>query len=275
MKCFYHKSDLDGHCSGAIVKLHNPKCEMIGVDYNDTIYSFPAVNQGEEIFVVDFCFPMDEMNVLNAIGELHWIDHHKTSIDKAHEIGFLASGGQNLEIGTAACELTWEYFSNEITPLSIQMLSKYDVWNHDDPKVLPFQWGMRANSNTLPDNLDFWRKVFKSEEFFEDTIEKGMVILKYQENQDAQYAKGMSYETEFEGYRAIVMNKAYANSKAFDAVYDPEKHDIMVLFGVKPGQCKYSIFCVKSEIDVSVIAQKYGGGGHRGAAGFYSKELIL
>ena len=35
MKCFYHSADLDGQCSGAIVKLARPDCELVGIDYGD------------------------------------------------------------------------------------------------------------------------------------------------------------------------------------------------------------------------------------------------
>jgi nanoRNase/pAp phosphatase (c-di-AMP/oligoRNAs hydrolase) len=108
-----------------------------------------------------------------------------------------------------------------------------------------------------------------------EIITTGKTILKYETQQNAMYAKGMAYEAEFEGYKAIVINRAYANSKVFDAVYDPRKHDIMILFGVKPDEIKYTLFCDKPEIDVSKIALKYGGGGHRGAAGFYSEKLLV
>ena len=45
MKCFYHSADLDGHCSGAIVKMVYPECELIGINYGD---KFPdSQNIGE------------------------------------------------------------------------------------------------------------------------------------------------------------------------------------------------------------------------------------
>jgi len=276
MKCFYHKSDLDGHCSGAIIKLQYPECEMVGVDYSDDIMDFNLdFEPGEDIYVVDFRFDMGTMETLSDDYRLHWIDHHKTFIEEAHAAGFIASGGQLLVIGQAACELVWEYlFPKEKAPVPVWLLGRYDVWDHEDERVMPFQWGMRNFPNTLPDNIKLWADVIRSPDYFCEIMLTGRTLLEYQKNQDAKYAKGMSYEMEFEGYRAIVMNKAYANSKAFDAVYDPEKHDIMILFGVKPGKCKYSIFCDKPEIDVSEIAKRYGGGGHRGAAGFFSDKIL-
>lgn len=275
MKCFYHKTDLDGHCSGALIKLQYPDCEMIGVDYADYVRDF-KVRLGEVVYVVDFRFPIDEMEWLSSFAKLHWIDHHKTSIDEAHETGFLASGGQHLEIGKAACELVWEYlYPGEKAPVSVWLLGRYDVWDHVDERVMPFQWGMRNFADTLPDQVIFWADVIRSPSYLTEIMNTGRVLLEYQRVQDMKYAKGMAYEAEFNGLRAIIMNKAYANSKAFDAVYDPEKHDVMVMFAIKPGQYKYTLFCDKPEIDVSAIAKKYGGGGHRGAAGFFSDKILI
>lgn len=276
MKCFYHKSDLDGHCSGAIVKRAYPNCECIGVDYNDTLESLGATFEatGEKVFVVDFRFNEADMNWLNSNTDLHWIDHHKTSIDRAHETGFLSSGGQLLEIGRAGCELTWEYLNESKLPDTVLLLGRYDVWDHADERVLPFQYGMGEHKDTLPESA-IWQRLFDCDgRRVGETTERGKVILAYQDKQNAIYAKGMAYEGEINGLRAIIMNKAYANSKAFDAVYDPQKHDVMVLFGIKEDEYKYTLFADKDNVDVSAIAKKHGGGGHKGAAGFYSKSRI-
>lgn len=275
MKCFYHKSDLDGHCSGAIIKQNYPNCEMIGVDYKDRIKQF-LIRPDETIFVVDFSFPMDDMFTLNNISTLHWIDHHKTSIDEVTKFKFIATGGQSLEIGKAGCELTWEYiYPSKPMPISVMLLGRYDVWDHKDLRVLPFQFGMRTLTDTHPDQIFLWSKIFNSNDYVLELINIGNIILNYQKIQDDMYAKGMSYETEFEGYRAIVLNKPFSNSKVFDSVYDPNKHDIMIIFGVKPKQIKYTLYSNKPSIDVSKIAKKYGGGGHKGAAGFYSDRLLF
>lgn len=33
---FYHSADLDGFCSGAIIKYSFPECELIPINYGDT-----------------------------------------------------------------------------------------------------------------------------------------------------------------------------------------------------------------------------------------------
>jgi len=53
MKCFYHSSDLDGHCSGAIVKQEYADCEMIGIDYGNK-FPWDSIEIRETVFMVDF-----------------------------------------------------------------------------------------------------------------------------------------------------------------------------------------------------------------------------
>ncbi len=279
MKCFYHKTDLDGHCSGAIVKMRHPECEMIGVDYADNMidltkkYTFMT---GEVIFVVDFSFPRSDMEGLSINNDLHWIDHHKSAIEKME--GFECQGIQ--ENGKSGCELTWDYLNPEVEmPLAVKLLGRYDVWDHRDNLVLPFQYGFRTFEETLPDS-PVWSMFLKLDspgtmDDIHDVIKTGNIIMNYEFKQNEMYAKGMSFEVEFEGFRAIAINKAFSNSKIFDSVYDPDKHDIMIIFGYKPGTIKYTLFAKKPEIDVSEIAKKYGGGGHKGAAGFFSEKMML
>ena len=278
MKCFYHKSDLDGRCSGTIVTMIGNECEMIGVDYNDSLLQMVNDDRidlikNETVYMVDFSFSnIKDMIWLNDLCDFHWIDHHKSAIEKMD--GFKCKGLR--EIGKSGCELTWEYlFPDKKMPEFVRLLGRYDVWDHKDADVLPFQSGMRMQDDTMPES-NIWDDLLNDDgSLIERIINSGRTILSYERKQNEIYAKGMHYETEFEGLRAIVINKAFQNSKIFDSVYDPEKHDVMILFGVKPNEFKYSIYSTKDEVDVSKIAVKYGGGGHKGAAGFYSKTMIV
>ena len=248
---------------------------MIGVDYNDGLLEMVNADtieliEGETVYVVDFCFSnIKDMEWLRDLCDLHWIDHHKSAIEK---MGDFECDGLR-EIGKAGCELTWEYLHPASMPITVKLLGRYDVWDHADERVLPFQYGIRMEENTLPDS-DIWNDVL-NDVGVENYIRNGKIIIDYESKQNAIYAKGMYYEAEFEGLRAIVINKAFQNSKIFDSVYDPERHDIMILFGVKPNEFKYSLYSAKDEIDVSKIAAIYSGGGHKGAAGFYSKTQVI
>ena len=279
VKCFYHSADLDGHCSGAIVKMKFPDCEMIGINYGQDV-NLDSVQQGEEVYMVDFCLqPFDGMIELNKKAKLHWIDHHaKGSIDEAHANGFIASGGQLLEVGKAGCELTWEYlFPDKFVPYSVFLLGRYDVWDHGaDVGVLPFQYGMRNFSDTRPDNTALWGKIIGSE--FEVALIKrnGAIILDYEQKQNEKFCKAYAFETDFNGLSAICANRGFTNSKLFDSAYDPRKHHLMITFCRKKlpsKQWTVSLYSTRSDVDCGDIAKSFGGGGHKGAAGFQCSEL--
>jgi len=142
MKCFYHSADLDGKCSGAIVR-SMWECELIGINYGDA-FPWDSIEPGETVVMVDFCLqPFSEMVRLNELAELVWIDHHVSAIREAEACGFEARLAQVLEVGRAGCELAWEHYVGTEVPKAVRLLGRYDVWDHADPEVWPFTYGMR------------------------------------------------------------------------------------------------------------------------------------
>lgn len=291
MKCFYHSADLDGHASGAIVKQNEPGCEMIGIDYKDP-FPWNKIEKGEEIFMVDFCLqPFDLMEELDEMCKLIWIDHHKTALDEAKKRNFHPSGRRSMEL--AGCELTWLYFNADeykSMPRAIQLLGRYDVWDHSDPDVLPFQMGMRANSNTRPENQELWMPIIHSgwshrysNNIIAGIIVEGTIILNYQHSEHSKYCKSFSFETilelkvpgfKTENIKAVALNRGAASSQAFEAVWHPDKYDIMLAFcRTNNGKWSISIYSTKESVDCGSIAKHFGGGGHKGAAGFQCDEL--
>jgi len=269
MKCLYHGADLDGHCSGAIVKYFNPECEMIPMNYGDEI---PKFKPHEDVVIVDFSLPFRAMEFLDQYNNLVWIDHHKTAIEDMERLNI--SGKR--ELGRGACELTWEYFSNEPVPEGVWLLSLYDVWDHKMPDVLAFQYGMRMREDTSPDNQSMWGDVFTSlPSFMDETLLAGTTIMKYEETQNKKYCDNCAFVLFFEGLRFLAMNKPLSNSKVVDSLYRPERHDAVMFFWFQHGRgWNVSMFSDKADIDVGEIAKRYGGGGHKGAAGFIIKTLF-
>ncbi len=280
MKCFYHSADLDGHCSGAIVKKFNPACEMIGINYGQE-FPWEKIKDGETVFLVDFTLqPFEQMERLDGMCALIWIDHHKTEIEEAFNRGFGTLGIQRVGIG--ACALVWEWFTRpheeeDPLPEAVRLLAEYDVWNHSDPKTLPFQYGFRMNEDTRPDNQVFWDDYldgsFTATDYAADI---GKTILKYEEGQNAKFCRAYAFETELNGLKAICCNRGFTNSKVFDSVWDQKKYDLMLTFvRLKPPANKWtvSLYSTKPGVDCGVIARQHGGGGHVGAAGFQCEVL--
>jgi len=278
MKCFYHSADLDGHCSGAIVKHLFPECEMVPINYGG---EFPWKSVANEtVYMVDFGLPIEDMVRLDKIADLCWIDHHKTAIEAADRADFNPAGLRG--IGVGACEIAWTYLTDEPVPRAVRLLSMYDVWNHSDPDVLLFQYGMRLHEDTRPGNDNLWGKLFSRDwrAYVELTIERGKTIWKYEISQNKKKCDSMAFESEFEypngrKLNAICCNLGMVNSQLFDSVWDPEKHDVMVAFCRRNGVWNVSLYTTKDDIDCGEIAKSFGGGGHKQVAGFSCKDLPL
>lgn len=271
MKCFFHSADIDGYCSGAIVKHVHPECELIGINYGNP-FPWDTIVPGEVVFMVDFSLqPFTDMIRLNDACYLVWIDHHKSAIAERNAAGVPFTGLQ--VVGKAGCELVWEYLVGSVMPRAVFLLGRYDVWdwmNH--PGAMEFQKGM-WQFNTDPNNSDFWRRLFLDDELVEEITHDGGLLLAAQKKDNERYLRACGFDTELDGLRVLAVNKGMTNSTVFDSGYDPDKHDAMLSFCWYRDSWKVSLYSEKPEVDVSEICKARGGGGHMGAAGFQCDVL--
>lgn len=270
MLCFFHRNDLDGVCSGAIVKKFHPNVELIGIDYGEP-FPWDRV-EGQEVFMVDFSLqPFSDMIKLANMCNLTWIDHHDSAIKDMDASGFMFNGTQKRGMG--ACDLTWRVLCDDPVPECVRLLAEYDVWKHDDPQVLPFQYGLRL-ADTKVDS-EVWEDVFLSDEaFIHNVCNTGQIVLDTQAHDNMIKAKTLSFEARLVGVlgglRLLCANYGPSNSKFFDSVWDSTKYDAMCLFYWKPKIKRWtvSLYSDKPSVDLGQIAKSFGGGGHKLAAGF-------
>lgn len=265
MKCFYH-ADMDGHCAGAIVfEAFKGKGEYFVINYNMP-FPFDKIEKDETVIIVDFSLQENGNfdKLLKITPNIIWIDHHKTAIEKHLHLNNILKGIRR--DGTSGCELAWEYFfPDKPVPKIVALLGDYDVWTFkygDNTNKL--QTGIRL-FNTHPDS-PMWSLWLDPDYDPEEEIRSGEIALKYRDNYYASLIKAWSFFTLFEGYKAICCNVGSTSSQLFDTV--KEDYDIMMPFIFDGRKWSVSIYTKKKEIDVSEIAKKYGGGGHKQAAGF-------
>ena len=294
--CFYH-NDLDGHCAGAIVKLVHPDCEMheinYGYDFNNDVLGHIKSNACD-IFVVDFSFSPKEFDLL--INEGHtvtWIDHHFTAIDKVTPD--VMDNYDKLEgiwqTDKAGCELTWGYFhENEAMPMAVYYVGRWDVWDHRNPSTIPFHRGMTMleTDPANPDAIEGWRQLFdnnrsgknKDWNLFDQVMNLGLISEKMKAEYDKYIAKNAYYVKDWVGYRTVALNSKVYDSYCifeYDGVFEVFDPEVLVWYYQTPdGNWLYQLRSYPgTTTDVSQIAKANGGGGHVGAAGFKSKNLLI
>lgn len=274
----YHKNDLDGVCSAAIMRLKYPNIKLIGLDNGDVLDV--KIGEGEEVIIADISLPMSKMKGISikTEGKFTWIDHHQSSINDFKNFEPFEVNAV-LQLGVAACELTWKtLFPNIPVPFAVQLLSAYDVWDksrfdwHD--LTLPFQYGMRLDCgiNVEKFNPNIFKINFELlgsyNNLFQVIYNSGMNILQYQIRENELHAKIQWFEEKILGLNAICINDNTHSSFVFDTIYDENKHDIMILFYYTKNKWTFSVYTTKDYIDCSIIAKYFGGGGHKQAAGF-------
>jgi len=264
--CYYHEADLDGKCSAAIVKYFNPDVKLIAWNYNKKFDFTEYIKKSYTVCMIDVSLPFKEMLKLRDLTSLIYIDHHKTILDQLK--GFTFNGIQDET--TAACILTWKYFSLEPVPSAVDLLGMYDVWDISD-YTLYFQYAMRALDGE-PDS-DIWPWLFKhpSIKDLENIIESGKMIYDYQEKQDIMSHHSM-IQFKFRGLNVLALNRLAGSSLIFQHHQLYTLSDILMVFGWN-GKWKVSMYTTKDEIDVGEICKEFGGGGHKKASGFFAVEL--
>lgn len=268
MKCFYH-TDMDGKASAAIVyNYYNKNVECIPINYAMK-FPFDSVESDEDVIIVDFSLKPDDMEkLLQITSNITWIDHHATAIENLKD--FDLKGLRSID--KAGCQLVWEYYHDEPEPWAIKYIGDHDIWKFeygDDTRA--FMLASRLKS-TKPDSLlwDRWLHHDLDKYDSSEDVDIGYTLLEYQKQWNEDVAKSWSFKTSINGHTAIACNAVGVNSSLFDSIED--EYDIKILFRFNGEMWVVSLFS-DNNIDVSKIAKSYGGGGHKGAAGFTCKEL--
>ena len=274
-----------------------------GWDYGDNI---PDLKEYDKVIMVDISFPKDEMLKICVKNgtPLVWIDHHISSIKTNNftntfkdEDKVYIEGIRDTDF--AACELTWMYFfdkkESDKMPEIVRLLGRYDCFGHkgtdEEQKVLEFQYAARANWND-------YRSCFKGlQHSIKDGIGSldesiivshivgdGKAIYKYLCTEAKQtYSK--AFNIRFHKhitpsgavseimYSFLCVNQERFNPINFGIDYHKEGYDGFACFWYKDGKWNFSLYNDNNKVDCSIIAKQYGGGGHKGAAGFVVKDL--
>lgn len=271
-----HHDDLDGQCAAAVVRKA----------FLDIPTVFRACNYGDDlagvvrnivplatVYIVDFSLPPQVMEILlKKTPHVVWIDHHKTAKDLPYQ--HLQGLRSFEEAGPSGCELAWSYLfgaSGAQPPEAVRLVGDYDTWKHRMPGVLEFFEGMKIEDTSPSSKL--WEILLEwgpqSQTKVKRIMEQGEICNRYRDQLCYHHMNAFGYEAWWEGYRVFVGNIRGFGSWAFGdrtSIYP-------ICVGMIWNGEKWEISLYSKTVDVSVLAKKHGGGGHKGAAGFTCPNL--
>ena len=270
MLCIYHVADHDGKGSAAIVKNLYPEAECLGFNHDMEVPK-DLIAKHDKVVVCDIALPMDYMFELNDKIEFIWIDHHVSVINEYEQA--IAKGNRKpikgiRRNGTAAIELTWEYFSSDKpVPEGIKLLALNDLYELSDERVRPFEYAIQSLGVNRPQD-EIWKKLINNEVDINSMVEKGKAILSWIKIRNYRLVRTLAFKSEYNGLSCICSNMVQGYSEFFDSVDNLEAYDFMVNFYMtKNNIWKMTFYTLRDDIDVSEIAISFGGGGHKKAAG--------
>lgn len=311
----YHHNDHDGIVAAGIVykRYKNPinahKIIFNMIDYN-VLLNFDHIDfeKGDKVFFLDYSFSNKDnieefkklLNRRITGKEVVWIDHHKTSIEGDLNNFYQIPGIRRMGLCGAAWTYLYLYFeefrnidlesrddfpeffhSSKVVPGFLKYIDDYDCWKHLYSATNDFHYGLTISDPTddlisilLSTSMELELVVAK---YIDDIIKQGKVTQKYLNFENKEYhveMYGFEYTLpeEHGGYKCFCMNRK-GNSLMFGDKIN--EYDAVIPFYFDGKRWSYSMFSNKDHIDCSEVAKSYGGGGHKGAAGWTSETLLL
>jgi hypothetical protein len=280
-----HHNDADGRCAAAIVLQAFPEREadLWEADYKDAkdegwlVRLLLAARGCSEAWVVDFSLPPDAMRRLREnIPRVVWIDHHATAKDYPYQDLPGLRGFTNK--GPSGAELAWKYLRpNERTPRVVAYIGDYDSWRLAMPGSTPLRVALEADTFTRDPRSAWWRRALANDQNADNLVaqrvEEGVTMMRFRDGLADSINTRWGFDTAFEGLRCRAVNLYAIGSAAIGNDAALRCYDAGLAFVYDGRQWTVSLYSVQPEVDCGAVCRKYGGGGHKGAAGFVCKEL--
>ncbi len=284
--CVYHAGCDDGFAAAWAVR------HALGegnVEFYPGVYQQePPDVSGRDVIFVDFSYKRPVLDAMaRSANSILILDHHRTAqedlADLPHPPVFEAwrhaawEGHLSAHIRMRAmfdmersgAALAWDYFVGGERPRFVEYVQDRDLWRKALPQGDEFTIALRS----YPQDFETWSRLIVGG--VDDLIMEGIGLQRYYRLR-VEELKRSAYVATIEGLGCWVANAPYfaASEVAGELCLEHEG----ALFGacyfeVSEGRWQYSLRS-RGDFDVSALARKFGGGGHKAAAGFTADRPV-
>lgn len=264
-----HHADWDGMAAAWVAKKYLQHVEktddyvLISTDYGEPFpIDFPSTFKC--IYILDFSYDKKTIQEVAKVTKVIVLDHHLSAKRELEDLP-----GCIIDIHKSGALLTWtHFFGTAPPPHLVSYVDDHDMWRFK----LPYSKYITNAIYSFPlsiaacNHLD---KLFGSSEGFSQLRLEGQAIDRYQKNVIKQA---------LEKKHAIWLGDYYVPACNWPVLQSEIAH-ALVTDGNYPFACcyhydgarrvwRYSLRTDKEDVDLSRIANEFGGGGHPKAAGF-------
>jgi oligoribonuclease NrnB/cAMP/cGMP phosphodiesterase (DHH superfamily) len=262
---FYHKDCSDGFTAAwAFYKKYGlTGFKYVPLSHGDPL---PSLACGDKIFIADFSFDRATLDKLNQQHELFLLDHHKTA--QAELAGFKNA---LFDMGRSGAMICWEYlFPGQAVPALVRYVQDKDLWQWK----LPHSREVYAYISTVPYEFAAWDQLAEQLEHHLDKAIEGGTLLRRSDELKIKEIVSHARLIEFAGHTIPVVNCQVLHSEVGNYLLQlyPQAPFSLSWFVNENGKIRAS-FRSRGDFDVAEIALRFGGGGHKAAAGSFLPEV--
>lgn len=281
--CIYHGNCADGFTAAWVVR------QALGtdVDFHAGVYQQPPPDvAGRDVLMVDFSYKRPVIEEMRGRAKsLLILDHHKTAqtdlsgleTPPGANIWKSAALGGNLsqslrvaaifDMDRSGAQVTWDFFNpGKPRPLLVDYTGDRDLWRFNLPLSREVNAFVFAHEYDFK-HWDYLNAMLHDHMGVQDVADMGGAIEKKHHKDVAELVGVMKRRMVIGGIDVPVANLPYtltsdaghlmARGEAFAACY----------WDTPEGRI-FSLRSTDAGADVSEVAKRYGGGGHRNASGF-------
>lgn len=260
MIVIYHADCLDGFTAAWAAWLKHPEATFVAAGHGEA----PPDVKGQGLVIVDFSYDLATVRKLHRDTDTFaLLDHHQSALPLQAEPGCV------IDQSRSGAAISWDYFhpaDSEPTPAIVGYVQDRDLWRHE----LPHTHEVHAYLESLPYDFDQWTAAAKAlDADVSGVVSQGAAILRYTEKAVARMvnrAYMVNFPARNGGVRVPAVNTAEHVSDVLNEL--AKDQPFAVAYAYKDQMWKCSLRSASDGEDVAVIAEQFGGGGHKHAAGF-------
>lgn len=278
--CIYHAHCLDGFTAAWAIWKRWPEATFIAAGYGDA----PPDVAGKHVLIVDFSYKRSVLvEMSKSAASIRVLDHHKSAQADLADFDIKGNPGGNFvdpaavvspniqalfDMNKSGAMLAWEYTWPSGAPDIVKHVQDRDLWQF----ILHGTKEINASLGILPMDFAVWQLTadqLRSVDGWNEHYAMGSALMRQAtKNCEAVIGASLTMRT-IDGHFVPVVNAPhYAASEIGNILAEKGFPFAATWYDTFNGKRAFSLRSTDAGEDVSVIAAKFGGGGHRNAAGF-------
>lgn len=257
--CIYHHGCTDGFAAAWVVRKFFGEGE---VDFHPGIYGeAPPDVTGRNVIIVDFSYKRDVMlTLIEQAMRVLVLDHHQTA---AEDLANLPAKAQVIfDMERSGARIAWDhFFQDQQAPLLIDYIQDRDLWEFR----LPSTKAVTSALYSYPMDFIIWDSIMESG--VRTLINEGLAINRKQQTDVAALVENASRWINFGGLSIRAANVPWMYASDVGHELGRGEPFAATYYDDEDGR-RWSLRSHPEGADVAKIAEAFGGGGHKHAAGF-------